>query len=286
MARFTKLTTLMVAVSLAFAGPALAGGKSKKKKKPTAGKVEKAKKPPKVSEEHKKKLAEQLDAYKFGMSKDEVLGVVKKKLEERYKEQIEATTDIATQDKLKRQKKEELDRVSKTFVAFEGTKSGWDVSLIEDQFAHRTGESMLTQWENQNGKNNRRFFFFFEGKLWKMFISLDTSMLPADKQNFETVQSVMEANYGAGLVEPGKITWETSEFHVQALDKLKAYDALALVLWDPAVAKTVEQVRKDKAPPPEVQNGVIKQVLDKGDEKPSIDENKGTVDAVIKAGGK
>ena len=274
MARFTKISTLLVTLSLAFAGPALAGGGKGKKKGPA-----------KVSAEHKKKLAELMGPYKFGMTKDEVLGVLQKQLDERYAEQIAATTDVAVQDRLRREKREEIDRVRKTFVAFEGKKTGWDVSLIEDQFAHNTGESMLVYWENQNGQNQRRFFFMFEGKLYKMFLSLDTSVIPEDKRNFETFQAVMENKFGAGLVEPGKITWETSDFHAQALDRLKAYDALALVLWDPGTMKTLATLRKDKAPPPKEQNGVIKQVLDKGDEKPKIDENKGTVDAVIKAGG-
>jgi hypothetical protein len=285
--RISKLSTLLVAASLALGGPALAGGKSGSKKKAPAAKAPaKPKKPPPVSAEHKKKLAELMGAFKFGMTKEEVLGVLQKQLDERYADQITGTTDVAVQDRLRREKKQELDRVRKTFVAFEGKKTGWDVSLIEEEFRHNTGESMLVYWENQNGKNQRRFFFFFEGKLWRQFISLDTSMLPEDKRNFENFQGVMENLYGQGLVEPGKITWETSDFHVQALDRLKQYDALALVLWDPNVMKTVAVIRKEKAPPPAEQSGVIKQVLDGGDEKPTLDENKGTVDAVIKAGGK
>ena len=282
MARLTKLTTLLVGISLAFAGPALAGGgKGKNHKTSKKGGTKKA---PPVSAEHKKKLAELMGAFKFGMTKDEILGVLQKQIDERYAEQIEATTDVAAQDKLRRDKKSELDRIRKTYVEFDGKKTGWDVSLIEDQFAQNTNESMLVYWENQNGKNQRRFFFMYEGKLWRMFISLDTSMLPEDKRNFEAFQGVMENLYGPGLVEPGKITWTTSDFHVQALDRLKQYDALALAVWDPATAKTVEATRKEHAPPPAEQSGVIKSVLENGDEKPSLDENKGGVDAIIQNG--
>jgi hypothetical protein len=281
MARWNKLSTLVVGAALVFAGPAAAGPHGKKKPGVSKKNPAKPKKPPPVSAEHKKKLAELMGAFKFGMSKDEILGVLQKQLDERYADQIAATTDVAAQDRLRREKKQELDRVRKTYVEFTGKKTGWDVSLIEEQFAHNTGETMLVYWENQNGKNQRRFFFMYQGKLWRMFISLDTSMLPEDKRNFENFQGVMENLYGKGLVEPGKITWETSDFHVQALDRLKQYDALALVLWDPKVYKQVESDRKAAAPPPAEQNGVIKSVLDKGDEKPGLDENKGAVDAII-----
>src|SRR5690348_15055448 len=97
MARLNKLTTLLVGISLAFAGPALAGG-GKGKGHKTVKKGTTSKKAPPVSAEHKKKLAELMGAFKFGMSKDEILGVLGKQLDERYAEQIEATTDVAAQD--------------------------------------------------------------------------------------------------------------------------------------------------------------------------------------------
>ena len=51
--------------------------------------------PPMVSAEHKKALAEKFGGFKFGMTKDEVLGVLQKQIDERYEDKIKATTDIA-----------------------------------------------------------------------------------------------------------------------------------------------------------------------------------------------
>ena len=48
----------------------------------------------------------------------------------------------------------------------------------------------MERWEKEGTKNQRRFFFFYHGKLWKMFISLDVSILPEDKKNFDTFQGV------------------------------------------------------------------------------------------------
>src|SRR5262245_66672735 len=184
-----------------------------------------------VSAAHKKALAELYGGFKFGMTKDEVIAVFSKQLDERYDDKIKATTDIAAQDRLRREKKSEIARLETSYISFETTKpSPWDVSIIEDEFAHSTGESMLERWENQGGKNQRRFFFFYSGKLWKMFVSLDMSILPEDKKNFATFRQVMEGKYGPGDVEGGRITWRTTEFDVRALDKLKSYDALALVI--------------------------------------------------------
>src|SRR6185295_9041867 len=225
-----------------------------------------------VSAAHKKALAELYGGFKFGMTKDEVIAVFSKQLDERYDDKIKATTDIAAQDRLRRDKRNEVTRLQQSYISFDaGKPSPWDVSIVEDEFAHNTGEAMLERWENQGGKNQRRFFFFYEGKLWKMFISLDVSILPEDKKNFATFQQTMERQYGPGEIDVSRITWRTDDFDVRAIDKLKTYDALALVIESPRIKKEVEAVRVAKAPPRQQGNPMIKQVVDpENKEHPSI----------------
>ena len=173
-----KLFSSVIAVLLLGGGVANAKPKAKAKPKTPSAQVVKKPTMPPVSAEHKKALAELLGAFKFGMTKDEVIGVLTKQLDDTSAEKITATSDIHTQDNLRAEKKDRIAEVTKTFVEFNGQKTGWDVSIIDDQFARNTNESMLVYWENSGGKNQRRFFFFYDGKLWKMFVSLDVSILP------------------------------------------------------------------------------------------------------------
>jgi hypothetical protein len=288
-----RFTSRLVLVSLVLglgAAPAIADVK----KAPAPAKTAKEKAPPPkprkavppVSAEGKKKLAELYAGFKFGMTKDEVIGVLKKQLDQSYDEKLKATTDVTAQDRLRSEKRGELARISQSYISFEGRRTGWDVSIIEDEFAHNTGESMFERWENSGGKNQRRFFFFHDGRLWKMFVSLDVSILPADKKNFETFEKVMQGQYGTGDVEPGRITWRTDEFHVRALDKLKTYDALALVIEDPRVKNALVSIREAKAPPKKETSAVIKAVVDTDkSDHPDVKQNSGAVDAVLKAQG-
>jgi hypothetical protein len=259
------------------------------KKKPAPAKT--VKPPPKkavppVTAEGKKKLAELYAGFKFGMSKDEVIGVLKKQLDQKYEEKIKNTTDVRAQDNLRAEKRGEVARINQSYTAFEGKRTGWDVSIIEDEFAHHTGEAMLERWENSGGKNQRRFFFFQDGKLWKMLVSLDVSILPEDKKNFETFEKVMQGQYGAGDVEPGLITWRTDEFHVRAVDKLATYDALALVIEDPRVKKELVALRESKAPPKKETSPIIKSVIETDkNNKSDVKQSSGAVDAVLKAQG-
>ncbi|MBA3502946.1 MAG: hypothetical protein M4D80_05155 [Myxococcota bacterium] len=283
-----RITSLIIAVGLLTSSAALA--KDAPKKAPVAKKQPKAKAPPPkkippVSAEAKKKLALNMQSYKFGMTKEEVIANLTKSINEQYEEKIKATTDMMTQDRLRKDRKAEVTRIEKTYIAFDGKKGGWDVSIVEEEFAHNTGESMLEKWEKEDGKNNRRFFFFHEGKLYKMFIQLDVSILPEDKRNFETFKGVMTSSYGGGDVEADRITWKTSEFEVRAIDKLKAYGAVALVIEDPRVKKELVAIREAKAPPKKETNPVIKAIVDTdGSNKPDVKNNK-AVDAVIQQHG-
>ena len=283
-----KLLAPAMALSIGFASsPADAGGK--KAAKTAAKKAPAAKKVPSLSEVNKKKLLERMAGLKFGMSKDEVLAQITKSLDEAYEEKIKATTDIRTKDRLRAEKKAEVARVKSTYVTFEQNKpSPWDVSIIEGEFGHGTEEAVMERWINSNGKNERQFFFFYQGKLWKTFISLDVSIIPEDKRNFETFQSVMQNQYGPALVEPGVLTWQASEFKSRAIDKLKAYDAIGLTLENPSVDKELVALREAKAPPKKEASSIIRAVVDDKNEQIDVKANSGGVDAVIKAqrGGK
>jgi hypothetical protein len=271
--------------SSSYAAPKKAPAKTKVAAK-KAPKVAPKKKVPPVSAEKKKKLAELHNEFKFGMTKDEVIAKLGKQIELQYEERLKATTDIPTQDKLRAERRKELARIKSSYSTFEGKRTGWDVSIIEEEFAHHTGEAMLERWENQGGKNQRRFFFFHEGKLYKMFVSLDVSILPADKKNFETFKGVMLGQYGPGDVEADRITWRTAEFDVRAVDKLKSYDTLALVIEDPRVKKDLVAIREAKAPPKKEMSSVIKSVIDTDNtDKPDVKSNSGAIDAVINAQG-
>src|SRR5207237_4740301 len=177
-------------------------------------------------------------------------------------DKIKQTTDVAAQDRIRHDKRSDIARVSQSYVAFEGKKTGWDVSIIENEFAHNTNESMMEIWEKDGNKNQRRFFFFYEGKLWKMFVSLDVSILPEDKRNFDTFKGIMEGQYGAGDIDGRVITWRAGDFDVRAVDRLNDYSALGLAIEDAHIKSDVLALREQKKPPEQGTSPVIKAIVD------------------------
>jgi hypothetical protein len=262
--------------------------KKKKKRRPAA----KAKVTHKIDA---KALGELMGPYKFGMSKKQILGILNHQITDRYKEKISATTDVYMQDKLRRKKAAELARIKKSFIEFKGNKSGWDVSIIDDQFAHNTDESMMVHWENSpdTGRDQRRFFFFQDGRLYKMFVALNTSQLKNDQRKFSFFQSLMEARYGKGSVvvskdldgveRPTAIEWNSKTHHVMAIDKLAFYGSFCLMVADPGREEHLASLRKASAPVKK-QNSVLKSVMsdEKEDDTPGLNDNKAAVDAVLR----
>lgn len=266
---------------------AMAKKKKKKKAKKTAKTTKataKAKAEVKLTADQKKARQELMGPFKWGMSKDEVLKALSKQLDERYAEKIADTTDVYKQDKLRKEKAKEIKRVKKSWVAFEnGAKSGWDVSIVDQEFKRGVDEGMLEYWENQGGKNQRRFFFFDDGLLYKMFIQIDTSQFEDESQReFAFFGGLMGTKLGENAV--GDLTVQsTEEIWVRALDKTKTFDAFAIVMADPAMLKAVYADRKERVQIQVEENSITKAISEDPDaEGPGLDSNKDAVKDVIK----
>ncbi len=239
-----------------------------------------------------KALSELMGPFSFGMSKDRILKILSKQLKERYADRIKETSDVYEQDKLRQEQRKAIKKIRDSYKIFKGNKTGWDVSIIDDQFAHKSDESMLVYWENNaDGKDQRRFFFFHEGQLYKMFITLDSSMFPTEQRTFDAFKSIMTQRYGGGKVVtatkhngdvyPVLVDWASSKIHVQAIDKLHFYGSFCLSIASPGTESVVMSAR-DANKQSKRSNAVINSMLeDKDAPPPSLDSNKAAVDSIL-----
>ena len=281
-----SLGTIILATIFAMAclAPSAAEAKRKKRKK--------RKKAAPVAKISSEALGQLMGPFNFGMSKTKVLRVLSRQLDERFEDKIKDTSDVAEQDKLRLAKKRMLKKVKSSYLDFEGKKSGWDVSIIDDQFGHKTGESMLVYWENNaDGNDQRRFFFFHEGNLYKMFIALNSSMLPQEQRSFDFFKSLMIKRYGPGKlvtrtkrngdVVPVLVDWAAPKYHVQAIDKVSFYGSFCLMIADPSVERTVMAAR-DSMKEAKKSNAVIDSMLEGDEAPPSLDNNKNALDSALR----
>ena len=247
MLRRILLVSLVVSIAL----PAAAAG-TKAKKKPEATK------PAAVPAANEKAVSELLGPWKWGMSTDDVLGALQKQLTERHAPELAKMTDVYAQTQVRKQIKSDVEAVKKSYIKFEGQKTGWDVSIIEGEFLQKNGEAMMLYRENDaaSGRDQQRFFFFKDDKLWKQFIAFN--MEPYKGKTFTDFREAMEARYGKGapIVRRGldhqdhtvAVAWRSGGTYLRAVDLMQFYANFCIAFSDASVEKQMDIARAERAP--------------------------------------
>jgi hypothetical protein len=133
-----------------------------------------------------------LGEIRWGMSKSDLLKVLKAQVRAEFEQRIKVERDIMRQDALYQEAQDQYRRMSETFIAFDGPKTGWDVSAVGPEFTQGNREAMLVV----AGKTSRDLYFFIQGKLWKWYRELSPEALHAEDAN--EALAVLNARFGPG----------------------------------------------------------------------------------------
>ena len=237
------------------------------------------------------KFVELLGAYQFGMSVPQVRAAITKQIKERYDGEIRKAEDVFSADKLRERRKMEIADLK--HVPFKGQQMGWNSSLIDDQFRHKLDESMMVYWENYQGKDQRRFFFFYRGRLYKMAIALNTKAIAGGAQlDFAKFRQLLERTYGPSKSVESKnddgetvvmrADWESPLYSIRALDKLPIYGSFALVIASRSHESRVAANRARNPTAAKGRNNITDAIRERDGDVPNIDDNSDAVDKLIK----
>jgi len=212
-------------------------------------------------------------AFKWGMSADEVMALVKGGIEAKFKPQIlKANSDPQFQQRIRDQQMKEVAAVKKSFTKFEGQKSGWDVSIIGQEFSQNTGEAVLVSKED----TWTRYFFFFEGGLYKMFLAFNKDALAG--KTFQEFGKMMESKYGHAkeVYRDDKIhggirhTLDHFEWsaaggeRLRLIDRSEFYGVYCLVLFESGTQDRLADRRKVVNPGESTKDALVEAVTAKG----------------------
>jgi hypothetical protein len=224
--------------------------------------------------------------YKWGLSPNEVMDIIEAEIRSKYDPKIQAEKDPNAQDAVRKEMKDNIAQMRASYIRFNGQKTGWDVSLIDREFGHRNQESMLVIWE----KDQRRFLFFWNEKLYKQFIAYNADKFKGF--DFETFSSAMQQRYGKAQMSFAKkqtddemaldyYEWPPSgDFILRAYDQSGFYGNFCLGLLQKSVNPQVEKERAHNSPP-RVRHTNVRVVdsITQGDS--SADANADVVDEVV-----
>jgi hypothetical protein len=265
-------------VTVLAAPPALA---RRKAVKPAAA-------PKEASAETARAIGELASRYKWGMTSGEVIKLVSDEVNAKFMERVQKEPNPFKQDVIRKKLAEELERVKENFIAFDGHKTGYDVSLIDREFAHKNDETMFVIKE----ETQRRFLFFFHDKLWKQFIAFNADHPAFAGKSFDDFAAIIQNRYGPASTTYRKargsddptfdhLEWPPAgDFILWAIDLTTLYNNYCLSLMQRSVMPEVEKGRKERGVVASGAKTLIETVTKHDENVNRNDENSDVVDQI------
>lgn len=179
----------------------------------------------------------------FGVNKEQVVAWLKARVSGEYEARIRATSDVRERDDLAREAERRLAAVGTVWASFDGTRSGWDASVIKDEFAHGTLEELLHEREG----DTNLYFFFAKGVFYKLVRT--TTAQPSQ------VIAEFERAYGKPTAvvpeerKPGETirqaSWSTGLLRVVVEDRWTPY-MCAIQRWSLAATEDAVKVERER----------------------------------------
>ncbi len=194
------------------------------------------------------KLAKRLGALPFKADLDVVVKHVDKQIRQSYADRIARTPDVAEKDRLLAEAGVRVQAIRDTYIQFTGQKTGYNVSVVASEFAHRSGESMLVMPVGRA----HDYYFFMKGSLYKV-VTTETT-----RQSFAAYLVNLTELYGKpDMVEyenpetkeaPIKARWSDSDLVLDVASR-PDYGAITVRFAKREVLDKVAELRGDEKPP-------------------------------------
>ena len=271
--------TLVLAACALFVVPAVA--KAKKKRRSHASSSVSGPPP------NARAVSELMGKYKWGMSPEDCLKVIYAEEHARYADQIKKTEDVYQQDLLRKAEQAIDDKIKGSYTKFDEKKTGWDTSIVANEFGHNNDESMLVRWE----KDQRRFLFFWHDRLYKQYIAFNAEHPVFAGKSFDDFAKLIQNRYGPAQMKMKSmrtkddvtldhLEWPPSgDYTLWAIDQSSFYGNFSISLMQTSVYPLVDQSRKEHAGPVVHKDGFIDAVT-APDPNAAADPNADVVDQI------
>jgi hypothetical protein len=224
--------------------------------------------------------------FKWGMTSQEVVGKVQDKVRTTYQERLDKSANDPTRnDRLRKEMMADVEKVGGKLVKFDDQKTGYDVSIVDQEFLRNAGESMLVAKED----TATRYFFFRNDRLYKMFLAFDKDILQG--KSFRDFGRLMQKRFGkareVAVQEKTKagvrnkldhFIWSSKDGDtLRLVDRSEFYDVYCLVIYDTTVSRQQEELRQARASGPKTDSLIEAVTAPAGNER---DPNDNIIDRI------
>ncbi len=200
----------------------------------------------------RKKISEVLENLSWGAGSQKLLLQIKEKIDTRYEERIEKAGGALQVDRILREKRRAFAAVKQTHTRFVGQQTGYESSIISDDFETNNGESVIQVDEG----GEQRYYFFKDDLLWKILIAYSARMsrskpfpqLLKEKQKIYGRYKRSES-YPPSADKEGirAAIWEDEKSLMRLEDRSAFYDVYVAIFVDKKERVALEQSHKKEA---------------------------------------
>ena len=180
----------------------------------------------------------------FGRDIDAVSSWVRERLERLYAPRIKAAVDDNERAKRRAQLDREVFDFQSRLIAFDGRRTGYEVSAVAGEFMAGTDESMLVL-KDPDGDH---FFFFVNGRMWKYARMLPTQNPFPDRiaeqaSRLKKPDQVETARDASGTPTAVRAVWNDDTLRLRLWNRRLLYGFDLMVIEYRPLADKIEELR-------------------------------------------
>ena len=193
----------------------------------------------------KNELASVLGDVKWGESKDAVLTKMKSQLMVEARKDPKVKRDPLLMQQARKGALDRHESAEKSFTRLEGENTGYEVSVIGDEFSTNNGESFIRVKDSVA----QRFYFFVDGALYKLVVAYNSSYLR--NTDFESFVAMSARKYGRptaaeyddirGEEQLALVSWQDAETALSVKNKKELFDTYTMAFTDRQTLKRLQE---------------------------------------------
>ncbi len=179
---------------------------------------------------YSKNIADQMDDLAWGMHYKKVANLFEKRIRSFHAEQLKNAHGAVEKDEVRAKIRRELNKLKRSYIRFDGKVTGYEGSLVGEEFVHNNSEAML-MWDA--GKFVE-YLFFFEDRFWKRVRAFKKDLFEEGMTFDKYTKSLIE-HFGKGQQaaddrgQLAEMRWQNEDTYMTAFDRSGFFGAYCLV---------------------------------------------------------
>jgi hypothetical protein len=193
-------------------------------------------------------LARILRGVAWGSDHTSVLAHFRREMLDEYRAAIAGMRDPIRIDEIRREHEARYQRVEESYEVFDGTRTGYEVSVLGGEVAAGNDESMLTMRTD----NASLYYLFIADSLYKVVVAYNSAYLGG--LEFDAFLDQVERRYGpaqrtetaetsAGLRYLARAEWEEGDTRLRVVNRSNLFGTYIMVFTHDVLEDRVTQLR-------------------------------------------